>query len=177
MPTATGVTLERATERDAPLLANLLELYIHDLSSIFPVEPGSDGRFGYDALALYWTEPDRRWAHRIESGGRVVGFAFAARGSPASDDPDVLDIAEFFVLRRHRRSGVGREAAFRLWDAMPGRWVVRVAERNEPGLAFWRETLRAYAPGAFVEAARPGLAGWRIFTFASGRRPATGGAS
>lgn len=167
MPTSEAVTLARATESEAPLLEHLLELYIHDLSSIFAVELGRDGRFGYDKLPLYWKEPDRRWAHRIESGGRVVGFAFVTRGSPASDDPEVLDVAEFFVLRRHRRSGVGRDAAFRLWDAMPGRWVVRVSERNEPGLAFWRKTIAAYAPGAFAEETRPGLAGWRVFAFAS----------
>lgn len=170
MPISEAVTLVRATERDAPLLANLLELYVHDLSSAFDVEIGADGRFGYDKLPLYWKEPDCRWAHRIERGGRVAGLALVVRGSPASDDPDVLDVAEFFVLRRQRRSGVGREAAFQLWDAMPGRWIVRVWERNEAALAFWRETIGAYAPAAFVEERRPRLPGWRVFAFESRSR-------
>ena len=47
------VTLEPATRSDAPLLANLLELYVHDLSEIFPVRIGEDGRFGYERLPLY----------------------------------------------------------------------------------------------------------------------------
>lgn len=177
MPTSEAVTLARATERDAPLLANLLELYVHDLSSIFDVEIGADGRFGYDKLPLYWKEPDRRWAHRIEHGGRVVGFALVVRGSTASDDPDVLDVAEFFVLRRHRRSGVGRAAAFGLWNAMPGRWTVRVSERNQAALAFWRETIAAYAPAAFVEETRARLPGWRVFAFASRPRSTAKGTS
>src|ERR1700720_4514978 len=106
------VVLDVATSRDAALLSNLLELYLHDLSEVFPIELGSDGRFGYHRLPLYWSEPERRFSFLIRFEARVVGFVLVTRGSPASDDPDVFDVAEFFVVRRHRRSGVGRRAAF-----------------------------------------------------------------
>ena len=43
MPAPT-VALEPATPSDAARLANLLELYIHDLSEVFPIELGTDGR-------------------------------------------------------------------------------------------------------------------------------------
>jgi predicted acetyltransferase len=161
------VGLQRATRETAPLLQNLLELYVHDLSEIFPVELGPDGRFGYPRLALYWEEPAVRHAFVIRRGDRVAGFALATRGSPASDDPDDLDVAEFFVLRAHRRLGVGRDAAFALWDAVPGRWVVRVSEANRAGLPFWREAAGAYTAGAYVESTRPSLPGWRILRLAS----------
>src|SRR5262245_2129726 len=115
------VSLEVATPGDAPLLENLLELYIHDLSDAFDLETGADGRFGYDQLPLYWTEPAHRFPFPIRRGGRTVGFALATRGSPASADPDDLDVRELFVLRRHRRSGAGRRAARLLWDRLPGR--------------------------------------------------------
>ncbi|HET7131754.1 MAG TPA: hypothetical protein VFJ95_05875 [Gammaproteobacteria bacterium] len=36
MAEADAVTLVRATRADAPLLGNLLELYVHDLSGLFP---------------------------------------------------------------------------------------------------------------------------------------------
>jgi hypothetical protein len=48
------VTLQPATVADAAVLSRLLELYIHDLSEIFAIEIGADGRFGYPALPLYW---------------------------------------------------------------------------------------------------------------------------
>jgi hypothetical protein len=99
------ITIEPATPADAPLLAHLLEFYVHDLSDVFAIEPGLDGRFGYPKLPLYWSEPEKRFPFLIRTGGRTVGFVFVTRGSPATDDPDVLDIAEFFVLRRHRRAG------------------------------------------------------------------------
>ena len=168
MRPAEAVRLERATSDMAPLLENLLELYVHDLSEVFPVELGPAGRFGYERLPLYWAEPERRHAFFVRCGSRVAGFALATRGSPATDDPSDLDVAEFFVLRAHRRSGVGRRAAFLLWDELPGRWVVRVSEANRAGLPFWEDAIRAYTGGAFTVSAKPGRPhAWRVFTFPS----------
>ena len=163
------VALERATPEMSPLLGNLLELNIHELSEIFPVELGPDGRYGYPNLPLYWTEPAIRHPFLIKCGARVAGFALATRGSPAGEDPTDLDVAEFFVLRAHRRASVGRRAAFLLWDGLPGRWVVRVSEANRAGLPFWSEAIGSYTGGAFRVESRPGRpAGWRVFRF-SGR--------
>ncbi len=128
-----AISLDAATSSDALLLSNLLELYIHDLSEAFPdVELGAEGRFGYPKLPLYWSEPERRFAFLIRCGERVAGFILATRGSPAAEDPDILDVAEFFVLRRHRRSGVGRRAASLLMDPSP-RQVDRARLQGQPG--------------------------------------------
>ena len=169
---AAEISLEPATAADAGLLANLLELYIHDMSEFFTVEIGADGLFGYGKLPLYWSEPERRFAFLIRCGGKVAGFALVTRGSPASDDPDDLDLAEFFVLRRLRRGGVGRCAATLLWDRMPGRWIVRVSLGNRPALPFWEDVISGYARGAFEQSERAGGEhGWRVFSFDnSGRR-------
>jgi len=166
------VALERATARDAPLLENLLELYIHDLSAVFALEVGPDGRFGYPKLPLYWSEPERRFPFLIRSGGRVVGFALITRGSPGSDDPEVLDVAEFFILRRHRRSGAGRRAACLLWDRLPGRWIVRVSEGNRGALPFWEGVISEYTRGAVSVSTGPGSPHpWRLFSFDSPPQP------
>jgi len=168
LPDDRAVTLERATSDAGPLLSNLLELYVHDLSEIFPVELGRDGRFGYGDLVLYWSEPEKRHAFLIERGGNVAGFALATLGSPATENPTDLDVAEFFVLRGHRRSGIGRQAAMALWDVLPGQWVVRVSEANRAGLSFWGEVVHTYTDGVFTVSVRPGSPNaWRVFTFAS----------
>ena len=166
------VTLDVATSRDASLIENLLELYVHDLSEVFPtIELGPDGRFGYEKLPLYWAEPERRFPFLIRSGARIAGFVLATRGSPATDDPDVFDIAEFFVLRGFRRSGVGRRASFLLWNRIPGRWTVRVAERNLDALPFWRRVVSEYTRGAATELERSDAAtAWRVLSFDTARR-------
>lgn len=163
------IVLEVATVADATLLSNLLELYIHDLSEAFPsVELGPDGRFGYEKLPLYWSEPERRFPFLIRCEARVAGFVLVTRGSPATDDPDLFDVAELFVLRRHRRSGVGRRAAFLLWNRLPGRWIVRVSEGNLGALRFWEGIIAEYTRGAATQLKRPGNpSAWRVFSFDS----------
>jgi len=168
VPSPDAVSLERIGPDRAGLLANLLELYIHDLSEIFSVRPGPDGRFGYDKLPLYWSEPERRWAFLIKAGDEVAGFALVTRGSPAITDPADLDVAEFFVIRGYRRLGVGQRAARALWDNLPGTWVVRVSEANLEGLRFWSQVVRAYAGRSAIELTQPGRPHpWRVFRFPS----------
>lgn len=170
---STAVTLEVVAPADAPVLANLLELYIHDMSEVFPhVELGPDGRFGYRRLPLYWSEPDRRFAFFIRCDGRLAGFALVTRGSPVSDDPEALDVAEFFVARQCRRRGVGRDAAFLLWSRLPGHWTVRVLETNRGALAFWRRVVSELAGGTETESTREGNPDvWRVLSFESRSAP------
>jgi predicted acetyltransferase len=159
------VRLREATRADAVLLSNLLELYIHDLSEVFPVELGVDGRFGYAKLGLYWSEPERRFPFVVECDGGVAGFVLVTRGSPVTDDPEVFDVAEFFVMRRYRRASVGRRAATLLWERFPGKWTVRVSEGNRGALPFWSGVVAELAPGATVFE-RPGAPHpWRVFAF------------
>jgi len=162
------VSLHVATPDEASLLANLLELYIHDLSAAFPsVVLGPDGRFGYPELPRYWAEPDRRFPYLIRVDENVAGFALVSRGSPAVEDPDVWDVTEFFVLRRFRGMGVGRRAAALLWRRLEGRWVVRVSQANPAALPFWSHVVEAAAPGrvsTFVH--RGKTAPWNVFVFA-----------
>ena len=163
---ATATTrLNAARPADHELLSNLLELYIHDLSAAFPhVRLGADGRFGYPGLASYWAEPERRVAFIIEESGQTAGFILATRGSPALTDPDVYDVAELFVLRAHRRSGVGRRAASLLWKHLPGRWVVRVAAANPSALEFWSRAIRDFAGDHVKRWTRTGSpSSWHVF--------------
>jgi predicted acetyltransferase len=150
------------------VLANLLELYVHELSGVFPgLHVGADGRFGYPKLPLYF-EAGGRFPFFIELNDRLAGFALVTRGSPVSHDPEVFDVAEFFVLRAERGAGVGRRAAQLLWRHFPGPWTVRVAEANHDALAFWTSAVLGFAGTAEVRRARDhrGTA-WRVFTFRS----------
>jgi predicted acetyltransferase len=171
MSASPTVSLEVASLDSAELLSNLLGLYVHDMSEFYPVEIGVDGRFRYEKLPLYWSERDTHFPYLVHFGGHLAGFALATRGSPASADPEDLDVAEFFVLRRYRRSGIGRQAAFLLWNGLPGHWVVRVSSGNRQGLAFWRATVDEYTRGAFAESTRSGsLHDLRVFTFTAAQR-------
>ena len=149
------------------VLANLLELYAHDFSAIADLHLGQDGRYGYSRLEQYWTDPTRL-PFLVWIDGRPAGFALIGRGSEISGDPEVWDVSEFFVVRRHRRCGVGAAVAHQLWRRLPGRWEVRVMENNLPALAFWAVAVRDFTghepePVLVVADDR----GWQVFSFDS----------
>ena len=158
-----------APPEQGPVLANLLELYAHDFSEFVELKLGPDGRFGYERLQLYWKEPGRH-PFIITAGGQLAGFVFIRRGSEISGDAEVWDMAEFFVVRGFRRRGVGVRAAREIWKRFPGKWEVRVLDRNRKALEFWRRAIgeflgRAVEPTPFAEDVK----GWHVFTFESVR--------
>ncbi len=118
-----------------PVIANLLELYAHDFSEFFDIELGEDGRYGYPHLPLYWTE-DGRYPFLIKVDGSLAGFALVKSG---------WDMAEFFIVRRYRRHGLGTLAAHEIWRTFPGAWEVRVMESNVAAREFWGRAIAKFA--------------------------------
>jgi predicted acetyltransferase len=132
------VQLVAVSVEQAPILANLLELYAHDFSEFYGVEVGDDGRFGYKSLPLYWSEPDRH-PFLVRVDGKLAGLVLVKRGSR-----DCWDMAEFFVLRGYRRDGIGTLVAQEVWRRFPGRWEVRVMQANVSGQRFWAAAIAAF---------------------------------
>lgn len=162
------VVLKIAAASDAVLVSNLLQLYAYDLSETFALEIGPNGRFAYEQLPLYWSEPESRFPFVIRCGSGIVGFALVTRGPAGADAAETFDVAEFFVLRRYRRVGTGRQAAFLLWNRLAGRWSVRVSEGNDTGCQFWVHAIAEYTGHIFAETIRPGNPhAWREFSFES----------
>src|SRR5215472_17257117 len=153
-----------ATKDQAPVLANLLELYAHDFSQFHRIELGPDGRFGYKDLPLYWTEPGRH-PFLIRADGKLAGFVLVKKKSA---DSSTWDMAEFFVARAYRRQGVGAAAARQVWPRFPGQWEVRVMGMNESAQLFWQRVISEFA-GAGVQPVIQLKSGkqWRVFSFES----------
>jgi predicted acetyltransferase len=157
----------RAAPEQEPIVANLLELYAHDFSEFYDVKLGSDGRFGYRDLPLYWREPSRH-PFLVKLDGNWAGFALVKRGSAISGDETVWDMAEFFVVRGHRRGGIGTQIAHEIWRQFPGRWEVRVMQSNHAAQHFWRHAIEAFA-GQAIDPVRFEKNGesWLLFSFES----------
>ena len=112
-------------------------MYAHDFSEFHEIELGADGRFGYKHLPLYWREPNRR-PFLVKVDGKLAGLVLVKRGSELSGDETVWDVAEFFVVRRYRRRGIGTYVAHAVWRQVPGLWEVRVMESNHPRISSGR---------------------------------------
>ena len=156
-----------ASREQAPILANLLELYAHDFSEFYGVELGPDGRFGYKNLPLYWSEPGRH-PFLVRIDGKLAGFVLVKRGSDVTGNEDVWDMAEFFVLRAYRRRGVGTQIAREIWTRFPGAWEIRVLQANVSALNFWARAIAAFT-GEVIQSFGVEKDGdhWNLFLFQS----------
>lgn len=140
-----GVALIAATAQHEPVIANLMQLYAHDFSEFIDIHPGHDGRFAHHGLSSYFTEPGHS-AFLLTVDDFPAGFVLIAKGSRITGDPEVWDVAEFFVCRRHRKRGLGTAVAHEVWRRFPGRWEVRVRHENRPAQHFWRAAVRSFTP-------------------------------
>ena len=83
--------------------------------------------------------------------GKLAGFAIVHQRSRISGDTSTWDMAEFFVMRKYQRRGVGKAVATRLFEAYRGAWEVRQLAANHRAISFWRCVIAHYTRGAFTE--------------------------
>jgi predicted acetyltransferase len=139
------------TNEERVVLENLFQLYVHDWSEILPLEVGDDGRFTTRALDPYVRRDDGRHAFLLRADGQLAGFVLIAEQSRLTGATGVCDLAELFVMRGHRRRGVGRAAAFAAFDRFPGLWEVRQRDQNPAAITFWRRVIAEYTSGRYEE--------------------------
>lgn len=170
----TGFDINRATrERHGRAIASMMQLYAHDFSEFWAGEArgelNADGRFEDYPLDSYWSGDPRRVALIFERGPSPIGFAllneYAHSGLPAD-----WSMAEFFIVRKHRRGGTGTSAVHRIFDAHPGQWDVAVARRNTAAYAFWSRVIKAHPKVSALEQLDRNDALWNgvIFRFRIG---------
>ena len=133
------------------VVRNLFALYIHDMSEFVALDVEDDGAFAIPAsLGSYWEGPDasERFPFLIRADGKLAGFALIRR---IAASPATYDMGEFFVLRKYRRTGIGRAAAHELFERFAGAWQVRELPHNTAAQGFWRRVIDEYARGEFTE--------------------------
>ena len=59
------------------------------------------------------------------------------------------NIAEFFVMKKYRRKGVGKVAAMKVFDMFPGGWEISQWNNNLPAQKFWEEVVKDYTDGKY----------------------------
>lgn len=135
------ITLRPASPDEKPVIANLIQLYLHDMTAFMPFPVGTDGRFQYDFLDRFW-----RYPYFIISGDEIAGFALVIDECPLTGRMPCWFMAEFFVLRAYRDKGTGRAALKLALSAHPGPWHIAVPHANPPAQAFWQKALDGNAP-------------------------------
>ena len=141
------VSVDAARLDEKPIIARLLQLYHYDFTEFLDLHLGPDGEYAYRYLDLYWApEPgDDRFPFLIRVDGELAGFALVRHVN------DHYLMAEFFVMRPFRRTGVGAIAATEVFKKFPGEWIVHQVPRNLPAQAFWRRIIGEFTDGKFED--------------------------
>jgi predicted acetyltransferase len=148
-----------ADESEKSIIERLIQLYKHDFSELAKIgepygEIGDDGLFKYDHLDSYWTD-DRRKPILFRVYAHIAGFALVNDWAASGLAVDYC-MAEFFVLRKYRRIGIGKKVVQELLRQYPGTWEIAVTHYNRPAMTFWRSVIASITKHRVEELAGDG---------------------
>ncbi len=149
-------TLEAVTVDRKEILRNLLEKYFYEFSQYDALDVNPLGLYGYGYLDEYWTK-EGRWAFFLKADGKLAGFAMVIDHPEAGDEAD-YSMAEFFVMYKYRRCGLGRWAAYQLFDRFKGLWQLKRTPSNESSVIFWDKVVGGFTGGNFKLESRADIA-------------------
>jgi predicted acetyltransferase len=143
-----AVEILNASIDDKSLLQKMMELYQHDLSEFTKTNLDKHGYFGYSYLDNYWAEPSR-YPFLVRVDGQLAGFVLVNQFTclPASQ----YSLAEFFILRKYRKYGIGRKVAVYIFDLFCGHWEIYQPHANVIAKKFWKSVIGTYTEGLYTE--------------------------
>ena len=103
----------------------------------------------YPRLEDYWKEGNNRFPYILQKDGKYIGFALVR--VIESEQRTYFSIAEFFVMKKYRRQGIGKSAAQQVFNLHRGAWEVFQKESNKPAQIFWKKVIDEYTQGKFTE--------------------------
>ncbi|GAF15746.1 hypothetical protein JCM19046_142 [Bacillus sp. JCM 19046] len=127
-----GVELIRATQADEEVLKHLFQFYIYDFSEYMPIEVEGNGKYDDYPLAAYWVNP-AYFPYLIKKGVHYIGFVLVKESRTHTS------IAEFFIMKRHRRGGFGKAIVHKIFHQHRGNWEISQLKNNEPARLFGAE--------------------------------------
>ena len=151
-----NLEIEKVKLENKSVLKNLTELYKYDFSEFDPEDVNEHGLYEYMYVDHYFTE-EGRFPFFIKVNEKYAGFALIR--AIEENDRTYYSMSEFFVIKKYRKSGVGKQAAFQLFSKFPGEWEVSEMEENVPAQAFWRKVISVYTNNEYREIRKDGWDG------------------
>lgn len=146
-----NVTIESASIDKKEVLTRLMELYRYDFSEYDRSDVDEKGLYGYTYFDHYWTESER-FPYLIKVNDYYAGFALIRElVEEDNNDETYHSIAEFFVMKKYRKQGIGKKVATYLFDRFPGNWEVAQMEENREAQSFWRKVIGVYTDNNYQE--------------------------
>lgn len=133
------------------VLRNMLELYFHDMSEFDDeedrLELNDAGLYGYRYLDYYWNE-EGRYPYIVTVDGHLAGFSLIRA---LSADSITFEVAEFCILKKYRKMGVGKALIDRMFTLHKGNWVIDTPINNTTAQRFWRYAVKGACTAGYDE--------------------------
>ena len=131
-----SIDVELVDRNEKSILRNLMQAYRHDLSEFDGSLPEANGFYSLgNHFEDYWIESNR-FPYKILVNSQIAGYALVRKVAPR-----VHSIAEFFVPRPYRKNGIGKRAAYLIFDLHPGEWQIAQDEENTPAQKFGKKII------------------------------------
>jgi len=131
------ITLERVETEKKDTLFRLLQYSLFEESLTDLNDMNEDALFDYPWFDAYFSEPQREAYFIRESGTqKLMGFAMVREHEDGRHS-----VAEFLVIPKFRRQGVGSRAAGACFALHDGLWEVKPAYGSESAKRFWQSVI------------------------------------
>jgi predicted acetyltransferase len=142
--------LIKAQPEHKQVMENLMQLYIYDFTEFLDFDVQDNGLFeAYPYLDNYWKETNHRFPYLIMQDKRIIGFVLVR--FMASEKRQYYSVAEFFVMKKYRRTGIGTAVAKAILGLHKGQWAIFQSVNNVPAQVFWRKVIADVTKGQFSE--------------------------
>lgn len=145
------IDIKVATHEQKPVLKWLLELYAEEFALMKGQRVPQKQMFvDSEYVDSFWKSS--QWVPLlIFYHDKVAGFALVLTTGIFQGRASIRALPEFFILKKYRHQGIGKQAAFQIFDRYPGQWEVVESDFNAAGQEFWRKVISEYTDNRFTE--------------------------
>ncbi len=149
---AHALRLQPVTLKERTRLEVMFQYYLYDMAEFTGARLSSGGRYNYsfEQIDPYWQNPDYT-PYFAYVANELVGFALVRPHPEEAEVTQVWDIEQFFILRHHRRNGLGQALFQACLERHAGQWQIRVMLENTRAWQFWTSAVKALNPSQYEE--------------------------
>lgn len=129
------------------LLEKMLQLYAYDFSEFTKDDINECGDYGFGRLLRYYWNGKNPDPFIVKVDDKIAGFVMVK--IIEIDGTERHSITEFFILRKYRKSGIGKKVVQMILKKFPGNWYVDVIQSNEPACLFWEKVIGDHTEGKY----------------------------
>ncbi|MGO4533240.1 GNAT family N-acetyltransferase [Paenibacillus sp. 2TAF8] len=145
-----NINISKAMKNEKDLFKNLLQLYMYDFTEFTDVDINVDGLYNiFSDFDSYWIDQKENQPYIVRVNDAIAGFVLIKEVKNEIRKYNYL--AHFFIMRKYRRQGIGKEVAIKLFNSLQGEWELNQLERNKPAQKFWTKIINEYTNGNYKE--------------------------